>query len=228
MKYKSLLLSEASGSVGGLTFSHNKGGLYIRARAIPTNPGSPQQDVVRAAFGALVSRWITILTEVQREAWRSYAAGTPLLDTLGDVRHVTGMNMFLRCNALRVAFGLGVVDDGPIYHNLGYLTAPTFSVAAAADTVSVGFNNLDGWANETGSHLLVYASRPQNVSVNYFKGPYRLAGTVDGDDVTPPVSPEVIDLPFPVSADQRVFFMAAASRLDGRRSLDFRNFAIAV
>ena len=114
MKFKSLIFSEMSGSVGGLTFSHNNGGLYVRARAIPTNPGSPQQDVVRAAFGALVAAWTELLSEAEREAWRVYAANTPLLGPLGDVRNVTGMNMYLRCNTLRSAFGFPVQDAAPI------------------------------------------------------------------------------------------------------------------
>jgi len=43
MKFKSPILSQASGSIAGITFSHNRGGMYVRARAVPTNPGSPQQ-----------------------------------------------------------------------------------------------------------------------------------------------------------------------------------------
>lgn len=225
MKYKSLLLSEASGSIGGLVFSHNKGGLYIRARTIPTNPGSPAQDVIRAAFGALVAAWVEVLTEAQREAWRYYAAGTPLLDPLGDVRTVTGMNMYLRCNTLRMAFGFPVQDTAPPYNNLGYMTAPQFTVDEATQLISVTFSDQDEWVDEDDSHMVIYASRPQNESVNYFKGPYQLAGSIEGDSITPPTSPTTLPLPFAAVAGHRIFLMACVSRADGRRSLNFRDHA---
>jgi len=225
MKFKSLIFSEMSGALGGIVFSHNKGGNYVRARAIPTNPGSSPQEVVRAAFGALVAAWIETLTEDQREGWRTYAANTPLLGPLGDVRNVTGMNMYLRCNTLRAAFGYPVVDDAPIYFNLGYMSSPQFAVTAATDKVSVTFNEDDEWVDEDDSHLVIYASRPQNPSIVYFKGPYQQAGSIEGDSVTPPTSPVELDLPFNVEVGQRIFFMACVSRADGRRSLNFRDFA---
>lgn len=227
MKFKSIIFSEASGSVAGITFSHNLGGMYVRARAIPTNPGSPQQAVVRAAFGGLVSVWTNLLTEPQRAAWRVYASNVPLVDALGELRTVTGMNHFLRSNTLRVAFGYPRVDEAPVVFNVGYYSTPTFSVDASADTVAVGFNVGDDWVDINDCHLVVYASRPQNESVNFFKGPYRFAGSVAGDSVTPPTSPETINLPFPCGPGQRVFFLVAVSRADGRRSLDFRNYTLA-
>lgn len=225
--YKSLIFSEASGSVGGLVYSHNAGGQYIRARVTPTNPGTPQQAAVRQAFGGLLPAWIETLTEVQREAWRTYAAQVGLRNAFGDLRYVSGVNHYLRGNTLRVAFGFPRADDGPTIFDLGYYALPTFSVDAAADTVAVAFNPLDDWVGEDDAHMIVYASRPQNPSINYFQGPYRFAGTVAGNAVTPPTSPETIPLPWPVEVDHRVFFLVTVSRADGRRGENFRNFAVA-
>jgi hypothetical protein len=76
--------------------------------------------------------------------------------------------------------------------------------------------------------MLIWASRPQNASINYFKGPYRYCGVIEGVDAAPPPGPTVLDLPFPCVLDQRVFFFARVTRLDGRMSASFRGTGIAV
>lgn len=222
MKFKSLIFSQASGSIAGMTFSHGIGGMYVRARATPTNPGSTYQDVVRAAFGSLVVHWQETLTEAQREDWRTYASNTPLVDPLGELIQVTGLNMYLRGNTPRLNAGLSRVDDAPTLFNLGGFTEPSVAFDATDDEIDVTFTNSDDWANESGSAMLVYVSRPQSVATQYFKGPYRLAGIIEGDDTTPPTSPAEISLPFAATVGQKLFAKLAVTRADGRRSLDFR------
>ena len=225
MLFKSQLVTEVSGSVGGLTGSHNLGGMYFRARATPTNPNTPQQQVIRSAVGQLVALWTNTLTELQRALWRFYALNVPLLNPLGEPINVTGLNMYVRSNVSRLQAGEPRQDDGPSVFNLGDFTTPTITVDEAPDTIDVTFDNTDDWANEDDAAMLVYASRPQNPSIVYFKGPYRLAGVVQGDATTAPTSPATIALPFQIVAGQRIFARIAVSRADGRLSLSFRDFA---
>lgn len=224
--FKSALITQASGSVFGMTFSRNKGGNYIRQRQIPVNPNSPQQQAVRGIVGDLSNLWVNTLTAAQRTAWTDYAANVPLVNKLGDPNTVPALSMYVRSNTPRVQAGQARVDDGPTDFTLGGFTNPSFGVDAANDEVDVSFTNTDAWANETGSFALVYASRPQNASIDFFKGPYRLAGVIAGDDVTAPTSPAAIALPFAVVAGQKVFFKFSVSRLDGRLSQVFRGFGI--
>ncbi|HBU29797.1 MAG TPA: hypothetical protein DEB56_09520 [Thiobacillus sp.] len=112
--------------------------------------------------------------------------------------------------------------------DLGSFTPPTIAAPnAAADTVDVSFNNADPWATAVGGHMLIYLSRPQNPSINFFKGPYRFAGKVSGA-VVPPTSPATITLPFPCVVGQRVFVKISFVQVDGRLSLPFRSFGTAV
>jgi hypothetical protein len=222
MLFKSQLVTEVSGSVGGLVGSHNIGGMYFRARATPTNPNTPQQQTIRSAVGNLVARWTNILTELQRDIWRFYAFNTPLLNPLGEPINVTGLNMYVRGNTARIQAGEPIADDGPLVFNLGDLTTPSFDADRTADTMNVTFTDTDDWANEDDAAMLVYASRPQNASIVFFKGPYRLAGVIQGDSITPPTSPATIPLPFPLAPGQRLFARIAVSRADGRLSLSFR------
>ena len=225
MKFKGSHITQASGSLAGVTYSHNRGGQYTRARAIPVDPGSPYQVEVRNYVSALTSAWGSLLTQAQRTAWDTYAELVPLLDSLGDPRNAGGIAHYVRSNVPRLQAGLSQQDDAPTIYDLGEYTAPTIESATAPDQVSVGFNPSDAWANETGSAMLLYGSRGQNPSINFFKGPYRFAGPIAGDDTTPPTSPTVITNPFTLTDGQRLFLQGRVSRADGRLSSPFRLFS---
>lgn len=222
MKFKSQVLTEASGSVGGLTYSHNRGGMYTRARSVPTNPNSSYQQIIRGFVAALTSAWQDTLTAAQRTAWDTYALNVLMKDRLGENRNIGGLAHYCRSNVPRLQAGLTRVDDGPTTFNLGEFTNPTIDeVDATADEIDVGFTEADDWVGEDGAAMMVLVSRPVGVAINYFKGPYRFAGSIDGDAVTPLTTPQSLALPFPVVVDQKVFASFRVSRADGRLSLPF-------
>jgi hypothetical protein len=223
VKFKPTIAGEASGSIGALTFSHNRGGAYIRNRVIPVNPNTSFQQAVRGHVATLTSYWLNILTAVERAAWDVYALNVPLIDALGEPRNAGGLGMFVRSNVSRLQAGEPQVDAAPVIYNLGEFTDPVPGVAsAAAQTLSLAFTNGDDWANEDDSALLVYLSRGMNASINYFKGPYRFAVAIQGDAVTPPTSPNAVACPFPVAEGQKLFVKANVTRADGRYSSPFR------
>ena len=227
MLFKSSLLAQASGSVGGSTYSHNKGGMYIRNRTIPTNPNSAFQQAVRSIMSSLTSRWGNILTPTQRAQWTAYAEAVPLTNRLGDPRTVSGLNMFVRSNVPIQQAGLATVDDGPLIMNMGEYTEPTYAVAAATDDVDVTFDDTDEWVDENEAAMMVYASCAKSATINFHSGPYRLAGIIEGDSVTPPTTPATINLPFPVEAGQKIFLRAQVVRADGRLSADSKIGSVA-
>lgn len=227
MKIKSALITSASGSIGGLTASHNRGGLYLRARTIPTNPNSVQQQAVRGFVAALTARWLNVLTDQQRTRWMAYAYAVPIPDTLGEPRNCGGIAMYCRSNVPRLQAGLDVVDDGPTVQTLPWTVGiSTGTYAAATNDFAVTFDNTDPWANEDGGAILVLASTPQNETINYYKGPYRFAGLIAGDAVTPPTSPATIVNTFSFEVGQKVFTQLRVCRADGRLSLPFRDNGI--
>jgi len=221
--FKSGLVTQASGSVGGLTFSHNQGGLYMRARSIPVNPNTAQQQAVRNFMSQLVAAWNDSLSAGQRATWDLYAFNTPVTSKLGEPINLSGLNMYVRSNVPRLQAGAARVDTGPSVFNLGSFTEPSFSLDTANDEGDVSFTDTDDWANEDDAFALVYFSRPFGPAINYFKGPYRFADTIDGNSTTAPTSPAAITLPFPVEAAQQVGMKFSVSRADGRLSSPFRS-----
>lgn len=227
MKFKSQLVTQVSGSVGGLVGSHNAGGMYFRARSIPVNPNTAEQQAVRSILAGLAAAWTTELTSDQRAAWENYAAAVPITDSLGEPRFISGLSHYVRSNVPRLQAAVARVDDGPVIYTLPSLSPVGATPDASDDDADVTFDNGDSWATAVGGYLLLYASRPQGAGINYFKGPYRYMGKVAGA-VVPPTSPATIALPFPVAEGDQVFFLARSSQVDGGLSSPFRFRGVAV
>lgn len=217
MKFLSPVYSSVSGSVAGLTYAHNQGGLYVRARRVPTNPNTEPQQAIRSAVAFLTDAWTNSLTSGQKDSWELYAFNTPTLNRLGILTKKSGQNMFIRGNVARAQAGEEIILDAPTVFDLGAFTQP-FSLAADAslNQVSFAFTTGDAWANEDGALLFVYQSRPQNGTRRFFKGPYQLATTIAGNGTTPPTSPKTFTSLFPMTAGQRVFLKFNLASADGR------------
>lgn len=176
VKFKSAVYTQASGSIGGITYSHNKGGMYTRSRATPTNPNTSRQQAIRSAMGGVLSYWTNVLTQTQRNAWDTYAANTPVLDKLGELRNLSGQQMFLRSNLQRVVAGISIIADGPTMYDTGETVA--FAGSDQFEIVSSVFDstyNLSGKASGDG-HALLFIGDSQPASRVFFKGPYQYAG----------------------------------------------------
>lgn len=92
-----------SGSIAAQTYSHNKGGPYIRNRGIPTISLTPDALAAKSRMATEASAWGGI-TDIQRSAWDSYSLQRPVIDALGNPRHLSGFQHFVGINARR-AFG---------------------------------------------------------------------------------------------------------------------------
>lgn len=227
MLFESQIISRGSGSIGGLTASHNKGGNYFRARVTPTDPGTVFQTAVRTLMAQLVNLWNNTLTQGQRDDWAVYAVNTPILNPFGAARTVTGLNMYTRVNVPRLQAAKSRVDPAPVEFNTGDFTPATLAASEAAG-LSLTFDNTDTWANEDDSAMLLYASRPQNEGIIFFKGPYRFLGNVNGDAIIAPTSPQIFTPPpFAFTEGQRLFAKISVARADGRYSVIQRLTALA-
>lgn len=216
MKFKSQVYTQASGSVGGITYSHNAGGMYTRARAIPVNSNTVYQQAVRNYVKQLVAAWSQTLSEVQRQQWKAYADAVPYVNSLGEPIYINALAMYVACNVPRLQASLSRVDDGPGVLALPTLTTPTYTVTAP-NTGSLAFTNSDAWAGEVGGALLLRTAPGSLPTINYYRGPYRYAGKVAGAG-TPPSSPASIAPAFAVVAGQRVHYTVRCVRADGRIS----------
>ena len=134
MLFKSQILQQASGSMGGSTFARGKSGPYVRQRGSSIQRNSPAQQWSKSALAFLVNEWTLTLTDSQRQGWATYARNVPMLNPLGDMRQRTGQQMFLRYNISAMATAqpsqtynqAGIIPtryDAPTTFNLGVVHA---------------------------------------------------------------------------------------------------------
>lgn len=218
MIYTSGVIAEASGSVGGWVFSHNRGGAYIRTRASVTNPNTVPQQIVRDIFASLAVVWVT-LSLAEREAWETYAINTPVVGRGGRTITLTGRSWYIKANTVRLQAGLAREDTAPINFGLAQLSAVSLEISVAADNVAITFDETDPWVNNDGAGLAVYTSRDLKPTVNFFKGPYQFAGLLAGATVLPPTSPDSsLTSAFGHTVGNRTAFRVFALQADGRVS----------
>lgn len=224
MKYKSSLISVASGSLNGSTFSHNRFGAYIRNRTTPVNPSSQRQQDVRAVFTSLAADWSEVLTQAQRDAWTLYGENVETINNFGDPIHLTGINMFMRSNTVLLQAGLPQVNAGPTTFSLPSID-PTVVATASEGTqlISVAFDDTLDWLDEDDASMTLLMASPKGAGVDFIGGPFRFAGQLLGDAITPLTSPQTVAVPFAIAELQKSQIQARITRADGRVSSPFRD-----
>jgi len=218
MKFKPTLITEASGSMGGLTFSHNTFGAYVRHRVIPTNPNSQDQVAIRLLMPLANAAWL-VLPQATKDAWNAYAYGTPIKDKIGASIRIPGRLMFMRDFILRGQAGM--IPPPVVVAHMGLADLSPCTIAITAPTTgSLTFDNGDPWATTTGGFLRLFVSRGKGQGVTFCKGPYLQAANVTGATPVPPTSPKAFTMPWAVQAGQKVFGRVIATDAEGRLSAE--------
>lgn len=218
------MITEARGSIAGTTYSRNRFGAYARARTVPVNPNSTRQLAARARMAFLAEQWReTPMTDAKRGAWATYASGIDATNKLGEDITLTGFNAFMMSNAVRLLVGQTFVDAGPTVIGLP-AQDPLFAVAFSEATgITVTFDDTMDWADEDAGALVIELGKPQSPTRDFFGGPWRFHGVVQGNLAVPPTSP---DGPIAVAAwtlteGQKIWARARILRGDGRVSGHF-------
>lgn len=211
--------TQISGSIGGTVYSRNRFGAYKRSRSVPVNPNTDRQVAVRNSVRSLTIAWQNELTTILRAAWEVYASNIVWKNKLGQDVVLTGLNHYVRSNTPRLLASLARLDVAPTIFNLGVAELGLAAAASAAtQEVSMTFLDTQAWADEDGAFEAPSLGLPQNASVAFFGGPYRLTDPVLGSSTTPPTSPVVLDSPFVFAEGQRLWLRTRIGRADGRLS----------
>ena len=156
-----------SGSMAGTTASRNRYGQYWRTRAIPVNPRSNPQGVVRAAFGLVTSGW-RALTSDQRAGWGDLGLSMTRRDSLGQSYNLTGAQAYGSLNMILHAAGDALLTDAPA--SLTPVALASVTVTTTGGTLSVAYTATPLPAN---AKLFLYAS-PQRSAGRAFEQDFRL------------------------------------------------------
>ena len=117
------LLTDISGSIGGMTIQRNKFGITLRQKPIPLNKLTPAQYVVRQHIATIQAAW-QALTDAQRLQWNRFLDFSG--QTINKDRSVklSGHSLYLKYQLYRLLTGMSLLTT------LTYVPMPTISTVA--------------------------------------------------------------------------------------------------
>jgi hypothetical protein len=124
------LAGSVSGSIGCYTFSHNRGGPYVRLRAKPIQPLTFWTNDTKTKFTTLSQLWFYV-TAPDKLAWKTWCAVNPITDVLGDAQVLQPNAAFIGLNRRAQAAGGSGSTTPPVS------PAPS-AIQGAACTTDIG------------------------------------------------------------------------------------------
>lgn len=164
MKFISPILSDARASVGGATFSKNRGGNYIRAKVAPVQPRTVAQQEARANLSAIAGTWKT-LSASQIAGWNTLAATITLKDSLGNSYSPSGIDLYVGNNRNLSAIGETSIVDPPAQTTSFDDITPLVLTATAGTAAFTVAPTIE--AAPTGFKFLVRATGQTSPGISY-------------------------------------------------------------
>jgi hypothetical protein len=178
----SSLINGASGAVGSIVFSRNRGGFYSRSRVTPANPSSTAQVNWRAAFKSASQRWSLTLTESQRKQWRTYAQNLTRVNRLGMPIPVNGFNAYVEANTYAIFTAANHIDTPPATPRY-----PVLYTISAVTAVGIAHFNVS-WTGPSllaTGRFLCFASKPLPPGRNAPNGSWSIFLNIHADVAQP-------------------------------------------
>lgn len=172
---------QASGKQGSeIVYSSWRNTQVARSYAIPTNPKSTDQTLVRALLSAITKRWNT-LSDADRQSWADYSASHEVKNRLGQAVRSTSLGMYTRVNLIhRLRQSSTWTDTAPTAGVPSTPSALTFRLAQNPGT-SFFLDVEHSYTTLTGLYLLVYAQSLASPAVKAdFRKQVLLCGAATG------------------------------------------------
>jgi hypothetical protein len=108
------IVTEGSGSLGGHTIQHSKGGMQLRTKPIPRGIPSASQILIRSINPLLQAGWKQ-LTDAQRRIWNNWPIIHGIFNAHGDHRPLSGHSLWMKYQFGRLIEGLSFLPDPSLY-----------------------------------------------------------------------------------------------------------------
>lgn len=181
-----LVVTDARGKAGGVVFSKGRSGAILRVKTSIVNKVSPFQAALRNQTNILMKRFSFVLSDAQRQQWAAFASDVKSADVFGDVRSITPINLYVKCNTVRhqawrefpndVIFnGIEFLDDPPGDVSVGDFNLSIndiFFRGLVDDFFSIGFGMPDAF-NVAGHTLVMQCTGPLKGGVLNFEKKFR-------------------------------------------------------
>lgn len=149
------IVTNISGSIGGITFQRNKFGMTMRQRPMPLNPSTARQYLIRQKMIVIQKAWQN-LTDAQRLQWDRYMDFS--LHTTKHDRSVklSGHALYLKYQLMRL------MCNFPLLTVLTYIPVPTFEpwekLVISVTDIELRFANPPGISTK---YFLMFLTNPR-------------------------------------------------------------------
>jgi hypothetical protein len=164
------LLTSISGSVAGSTFQRSLGGHILRSKPLKRNVLSEKIQISKAYMSQVIAAWHN-LTSAQQTAWYQYANFSPFGQKKEKSRALSGYNLFVKYNCIRLAAGLSILNatnflalDLPAF-NLSFQYDPSDRFIAGGNGINSLAYSLDG-INWTGLGSAIFSTACYDICFN--------------------------------------------------------------
>jgi len=197
-------LDELRGSYVGAVYTTGNTCTVARVKLIKVGHASRLQVKNQAHWSYLTDAWIRHLNDQMRKNWKSYQAGTTWTNRLGQQIRLSGLNCFLRVNALRLAYNLPPRWDSPSAFGHAGDAPFTFTADYASDMISID-QPAGTWHGGVLDEVLFIAQGfPAHVGNVGLPSRFRGLTCIQGDIANPPQFPWVVKAKWTLNAGQRV------------------------
>jgi len=178
-------LGSISGKVGGLVFSHNAAGAYIRSKGLVINPQTEKQTYQRGLVSEYATQW-EALDPAARLAWEAFASSNPITTPNGGTRIISGLSWWVRLNKIHTnLYDIADTPPGtiptsyPPVSNMEFLSQPE---KVTWETTPPTMTAICAYIGSQYYWALWYATPPQGRNAGFAKG-WRLIGATKLQDV---------------------------------------------
>jgi hypothetical protein len=112
------IITEGSGSLGGHTIQHSKGGYQLRNKPLPRSGCSADQYSIRSLNPILQAGW-QALTPAQRKIWNDWPVTHQIMNAKGDKHALSGHSLWMKYCFLPLSLGYPLYSD-PSQYTPGY------------------------------------------------------------------------------------------------------------
>jgi len=222
--YSGIGIVDGAGKLNGSVLSKNKGGSYVRTKVTPVNPQTTDQQNQRNILSTWSQAWRG-LTASERAGWNSAAVNFPYTDRFGNVRQLSGFQLYCKLNINLNIAGVTNIDDAPSPTDLPAITSLTCAGDESTPSYTVTFAPSPVPADYA---LLIEAVANVAPGKSFVKNLYRYITVVAAAGTSPYNGTTAITAKFgaPVAGNQIFVRATIISTITGQRGVPLQAQAV--
>lgn len=174
------IVVDGSGKINGFVASKNKSGNYFRTKVSPSQPRTEAQLAVRSLLSSLSQSWRD-LTEDQRSAWNSATSLYKSSNVFGDMKTMSGFNLYQRINNNLTQIGLTTVDTPTLPTGNDSFESLVLTYTSGTPSLSLAFTR----NGSNASYAKLMATAPLSAGKSYVESDFRIIDILDDTQTSP-------------------------------------------